>query len=125
MRYLLDTNIVIAALLAEGSHIRARLAALDADEPVTSSIVIAEVLHGSVNGKPPSLDLLDRFVDEVPVLPFDEAAARQYASLAFARRSFDRLIAAHALALDLTVVTANGKDFADVPGLMVEDWTVV
>jgi tRNA(fMet)-specific endonuclease VapC len=124
VRYLLDTNVVIAALLAEGEDLRRRLATLEADQPVTSSIVVAEVMHGSVNGKPPPLHLLETFLEEVPVLPFDIEAARQYARLAFERRSFDRLIAAHALALDVVVVTSNVSDFADVPGLKVENWTV-
>jgi tRNA(fMet)-specific endonuclease VapC len=123
VKYLLDTNIVIAAMLAEGEDVRMRLAALDADEPVTSSIVIAEVLHGSANDKPPPLSNVELFVGEVPVLPFDIAAAREYAKLDFKRRSFDRLIAAHALSLDLIVVTGNEKDFADVPGLKVENWS--
>ena len=124
MKYLLDTNIVIAALLAEGAAIRARLAELDADDPVTSSIVIAEVLHGSANDKPPPIEAVEQFIEEVQVLPFDSAAAREYARLAFERRSFDRLIAAHALSQGLIVVTGNEKDFADVPGLKVENWTV-
>ena len=57
------------------------------------------------------------------LLPFDEAAVRAYAALPFRRGSFDRLIAAHALALDLTLVTSNVRDFADIPGLLVENWT--
>jgi tRNA(fMet)-specific endonuclease VapC len=58
----------------------------------------------------------------VPVLPFDAAAAEVYARLPFRRGSFDRLIAAHALALDLVLVTDNVADYADVPGLKVENW---
>jgi tRNA(fMet)-specific endonuclease VapC len=121
---MLDTNIVIGAMLAEGQHIRDRLGELDADDPVTSSVVLAEVLHGSVREKPPPLDAIELFVALVPVLPFDLAAARQYAKLVFERRSFDRLIAAHALSHGLTVVTRNVQDFADVPGLKVENWAL-
>ena len=58
-----------------------------------------------------------------PVVPFDEAAARAFPSVPFRRAKFDRLIAAHALAMGATLVTANPKDFKDVPGLSVEDWT--
>jgi tRNA(fMet)-specific endonuclease VapC len=39
------------------------------------------------------------------------------------RSSFDRLIAAHALALGFVLVTNNEKHFIDVPGLRVENWT--
>ena len=63
------------------------------------------------------------FFERLPVLPFDRAAAHVYARLPFSRHRFDRLIAAHALALDLTLVTANARDFRDMPDLRVEDWT--
>ena len=75
-------------------------------------------------GKSPDTKVIEDFVQEVPILPFDEAAARTYAQLPFRRRSFDRLIAAHAISLGITVVTNNEADFADVSGLQVENWTV-
>lgn len=62
--------------------------------------------------------------EEIPVLPFDEQAAHKYAIIPFKRASYDRLIAAHALALGVTLVTDNEADFADVPGLSVENWTI-
>ena len=63
------------------------------------------------------------FFAAVPVLPFDRAAGRAYADLPFKRHRFDRLIAAHALALSATFVTANPRDFRDIAELRVEDWT--
>ena len=57
------------------------------------------------------------------MLPFDEDAARAYARVPFRRGKLDRLIAAHTLALDVVLITANDRDFADVPGLKIEDWT--
>ncbi|WP_375402843.1 PIN domain-containing protein [uncultured Sphingomonas sp.] len=65
----------------------------------------------------------ERLIRRFPLLPFDEAAAEQYAWLAFKRGSFDRLIAAHGLALGLPVVTANTRDFHNIPGLKIENWT--
>ena len=44
--------------------------------------------------------------------------------LPFKRGSFDRLIGAHALSLGLTLITANQRHFADMPGLKVENWTI-
>ena len=70
------------------------------------------------------MEVLRAFVEEVPVLDFDHKAALAYAQLPFKRASFDRLIAAHAMSNELIVVTGNEKDFADVPGLKVENWTV-
>jgi tRNA(fMet)-specific endonuclease VapC len=58
----------------------------------------------------------------IPVVPFDEAAAKAYARVPFKRGKLDRLIAAHAVALDLTLVTNNEVDFADVDGLKIENW---
>ena len=64
-----------------------------------------------------------RLRNDEPVVPFDQAAAQIYARLPFRRHRFDRLIAAHALALDVTLVTANERDFRDIAALRVENWT--
>jgi tRNA(fMet)-specific endonuclease VapC len=124
MRFLLDSNIIIATLFGDNQKLRERMAAADADDFVTSTLVFAEIAHGSVRGKPPSFDRLERFVAAVPALPFDYSAARAYATIPFKRGRIDRLIAAQALSLGLTVITDNVADFADVTGLVVENWTV-
>jgi tRNA(fMet)-specific endonuclease VapC len=87
-----------------------------------STIVFAELALGSMNGKAPTLASLDRLTWQMPLLPFDEAAARGYARLPFRRGRFDRLLAGHALSLGLVIITRNERDFADVPGLKVENW---
>ena len=124
MKYLLDANIIINVLLASGDRLRERMSLCDESDFVTSAIAYGEVAHGSVRGKQPPFEILERFVEKVPVLDFDCHAARAYATLPFKRASYDRLIAAHALSLGLTVVTDNVAHFADVPGLRVENWTV-
>ena len=124
MKFMLDSNVVIAVALATGEAVRRRMAEYQEGDFAISSIAYSEVIHGSVRGKPPELARLQAFIEEVPVLPFDEKAARSYATIPFKRAGYDRLIAAHALSLGLTVITDNVKHFADVPGLMVENWTV-
>ena len=124
MKYLLDTNIIVALTENADENVVMRAAECDAGDMVTSSIALAEVAFGTERGDPPTMELLRAFVEEVPVLDFDYKAALAYAQLPFQRASFDRLIAAHAVSQDLTVVTGNDKDFADVPGLKVENWTV-
>ena len=120
---MLDANACIYLLSNNNPALTRRIAQCDAGSLFISAVVFAEVALGSAQGKPPSRQLLEAFLSEVPMLPFDEAAARAYATLKFRRGSFDRLIAAHALSLGFTLVTANAADFADVPGLLVEDWT--
>ncbi len=122
MRYLLDSNIIIAAVSGTSEPLLRRLAECDEGEVVTSAIALAEVMLGSKKGKPPSVDRLRLFVSEVPVLDFDYKAALAYATLPFRRGGFDRLIAAHALSHRLTVVTNNAQHFADIPDLGIEDW---
>jgi tRNA(fMet)-specific endonuclease VapC len=124
MIYLLDTNIVIALTELADPRVVSRAQACDAGDMVTSSVVLAEVALGVARTDVAALDQLTAFREEVPVLDFDALAALAYATLPFKRASFDRLIAAHALSLGVTVVTANPRDFADVPGLMVENWAV-
>jgi tRNA(fMet)-specific endonuclease VapC len=124
MKYLLDSNILIALGLDSSEAVVARAADCDADELVTSSVAYAEVVHGSVRGKPPSFVGLEVLIEEVPVIPFDYLAARAYATIPFKRASYDHLIAAHALSLGLILVTDNEKHFAEVAGLQVENWTV-
>ena len=92
-------------------------------EIVTSAIVFAEFARRTDWNNAEAASLVSDFFNVVPVLPFDRAAARTYADLPFKRHQFDRLIAAHALAVDLTLVTANPRDFRDIPKLRVEDWT--
>ena len=124
MKYLLDSNILIGIAIAANVRLRANVAACDAGDLATSAISFAEVAYGSMQGKPPLSGDLRALIEEVEVLPFDEMAALVYAGLPFKRASYNRLIAAHALSLGLTVVTDNERDFADVPGLRVENWTI-
>jgi tRNA(fMet)-specific endonuclease VapC len=119
---MLDSNIIVYLTMNSNEHVVRRAAECDAGDLVTSAVAYAEVAFGSMNERPPAIEQLQAFVEEVPVLDFDYKAALAYASLPFKRGSFDRLIAAHALSHDLIVVTHNEQHFADVPGLKVENW---
>jgi tRNA(fMet)-specific endonuclease VapC len=123
LKYLLDSNTIIALVMNADEALVRRAAECDEGEMVTSAIAYAEVAYGSLRDRPPAFEQLRAFVEEVPVLDFDYKAALAYASLPFRRASYDRLIAAHALSHGLTVVTDNTAHFADVPGLEVENWT--
>lgn len=88
---------------------------------VTSAICFGEVLLGFERTKMDSRPALELF-EFVKVLPYDREAAAQYARLPFRRGQLDRLIAAHSLSVGAVLVTNNVADFADVPGLKIENW---
>ena len=123
-RYLIDADMAIYATAERSSRLNERLASCYPGDVAISAISFAEIAVGTFVGKPPSPDVLQAFVDVIPILPFDEAAARAYAQLPFKRARFDRLLAAHALSIGATIITNNEVDFADVPGLSVENWTL-
>lgn len=88
-----------------------------------SAIACAELALGFSQASDELKQMLERFLGTFPVAPFDEPAARTYARVPFRRGKLDRLIAAHALALDAILITNNVRDFADVPDLKVENWS--
>lgn len=123
IRFLIDSDLAIYSMGGEvSSRINLRLAECEPGQIAISSVSFAEVALGTWNGRPPKQEVLDAFILQVPILAFDEAAARAYAMLPFRRARFDRLLAAHALSIGATVVTNNESDFADVPGLKIENW---
>ena len=119
--FLLDSNICIYVLEGLAPAARDRIQSCAPGEIVTSAIAYAEVMRGVPNERS-ALSKAEALFSIVPVLPFNDAAARAYRTVPFRRGTFDRLIAAHALSLDLTVVTNNWRDYTDVPALKVENW---
>lgn len=130
MRYMLDTNLCIYLMKAHPPEVMARLLQLDHGDVVMSIITYAELrvgLEGLGSSRAQNERALHLLTTDIPVLPFDEAAAERYgvqrAVVRDRRRdAFDRLIAAHAASLSLTLVTNNETDFRDYPGLIVENW---
>ncbi|WP_454289999.1 PIN domain-containing protein [Sphingobium scionense] len=126
--YLLDTNVCIDFLLGRSARLAERMAA-EFDRLSVSAVTAAELWVGNRGSRDPVGDLrrVDTFLALLNVLPFDDAAARTYAEMVrmvgVRRRGFDRLIGAQAMASAMVLVTCNEKDFADIPGLAVEDWT--
>lgn len=128
MAALLDTGVAIC--LRDGDfRIIDRFEQLDV-RPFLSVISRVE-LEGGVYAKPAFAQqrhrTLDVLLEILPVLDFDfEMGAvhgKIVAGLGFSRRKIiDRMIAATALVHDLTVITLNSADFADVPGLRIDDW---
>lgn len=121
-RYLIDAGCAICAMVERFSALTARLSECRPGDIAISAISFAEIAMGTERGRPPPPDVVDAFLRAIPLLPFDEAAARTYARLPFKRARFDRLLAAHALSIGAIIVTNNALDFVDVPELSIENW---
>jgi tRNA(fMet)-specific endonuclease VapC len=117
---LLDSNICIYLLKGASEHVRQRVQSHAPGELATSAVAFAEVMIGARSLE--AVAQAEALFKLVTVLPFDSAAAMAYAGISFKRARFDRLIAAHALSLKLTLATNNERDFADIPDLKVENW---
>ena len=129
-RYLLDTNILSDLVRHPQGRIAHRIA-LEGEKSICTSIVVAAELRFGAEKRGSRLltTQLEAVLSVIEILPLEEPADHHYGKL---RRYLekkgagigpnDMLIAAHALALDCTVVTANDREFSRVPGLKVENW---
>lgn len=132
-RYLLDTNI-ISHMMRDANGMAARHFILMAQRPdspdvCTSVVVQCELLFGLTRKPNPRLEMAyERVIQSVEVLSLDGEIAIYYARLRAELEAQgtpigpnDTLIAAHALALDATLISGDAE-FRRVPGLRVENW---
>jgi len=123
-KLMLDTNILIYATSNNPPEIFARLEKFRKEEIVISSIVWAEYCVGIHKFKINSSSI-EKLID---ILPFDADAGNTYGMLTAQHpdraNGFDRLIAAHAIAAGVKLITNNPGDFAPYleDGLAVENW---
>lgn len=126
---MLDTDSVSYALRGQG-RVATRIAEHRPSELCISAITVAELRFGAQRRKSAKIhELIDLFTANVAVVPFDETGAAHFGTIAadLAGRGtpigeFDVLIAAHAMAIDATLVTNNVKHFSRIRGLDVENW---
>lgn len=127
---MLDTNICIYLMKNQPPDVAARFAACYVGEVVMSAVTCAELEYGVVCSGPRAEQnraALASLIERIPVAPFDAGAGRAYGPVRLATRerqrdALDKLIAAHAIALDVTLVTNNIRDFQGYPGLRLENW---
>lgn len=128
MRYLLDTNAVIA-LLGDHPLVRQRVRRVSQADIVLSALVMHELYFGAYKGVRTIETLRNYGQLRFAVLPFTLADAQRAAEVRadLQRRGtpigpYDVLIAGQALAADLTLVTRNTREFLRVSDLRVENW---
>ncbi len=130
VRYMLDTNMV-SYIIKGNSVVRDHLLNAQNDQILLSSISQAELLYG-VEKKPGAASLKTtvlEFLSRVDILPFDSDSANAYAQLrkdcesrGKSLSSMDMLIAAHSIAANTILITAD-RAFYQINSLRLQDWT--
>jgi tRNA(fMet)-specific endonuclease VapC len=129
-RFLLDTNIVADLVRSPRGRVNRRIAQTGEQNVSTNIIVAAELRYGiAKRGSARLWAQLEAIFRRLEVLPLESPSDVVYGEL---RAQLERegnligpndlLIAAHALALNLTLVTDNESEFSRVPGLRIENW---
>ena len=131
MTYMLDTNICIYVMKNRPERVLERFRKeLDRGRCI-SSITLAELEYGMKHSSNPvkNEQSLLKFLLPLSILPFGQAAASAYGEIrAYLQRKgtpigpLDMLIAAHARAENMILVTNNVREFERVPGLELENW---
>ena len=130
LSYMLDTDHVSYALRGQGA-VGAAIVRHKPSELCMSAITLAELRYGADKRDSDKLRrVIEAFADSVAVVPFDAGAAIQYGRVSAALANagtpigqMDTLIAAHAISLEITLVTNNGRHFERVGGLATENWS--
>jgi tRNA(fMet)-specific endonuclease VapC len=128
---MLDTNICIYLIKKKPPSVLRKFSTRSVGEIVVSSITVAELQFGVQKSLYPSQNqrALDQYLVPLTIVNFDDKAAVTYGMVrATLERqgtpigSLDTLIAAHALSLDITLVTNDTRKFSRVPDLQLANW---
>ena len=130
--YLLDTNIVSDLVKHPSGKVAQHIAEVGEARICTNIVVASELRFGAEkNGSLRLKQQVDQILELIAVLPLDSPIEFHYAEIRVHLEregtpigANDLLIAAHGLALNLTVITANVREFSRVPNLVVENWLV-
>jgi tRNA(fMet)-specific endonuclease VapC len=130
LKYLLDTNIAIYTIKNRPAAVRETFKR-HAGQMAISTVTLGELIYGAERSSQPERNLADieGFAARLTVLPFDEPAATHFGQVrAELYRTgkpigpYDMMIAGHARALGLILVTNNVREFERVPGVRIENW---
>ncbi len=132
MKYLLDTNICIYVINQRPAHVLQRFREHRIEDIGLSAMSAAELAFGvAKSGSTRNQLALEHFLAPLDILPFDEACVWAYGHVRSQLEkagtpigAIDTMIAAHALALDVTLITNNVNEFARVPGLKCDNWAL-
>ncbi|MEE9431981.1 MAG: type II toxin-antitoxin system VapC family toxin [Melioribacteraceae bacterium] len=131
MKYMLDTNICIYIIKNKPIKVLNKFKKIDPKDVCISSITSSELWFGvykSLSFEKNAI-ALEQFLSPLTILEYDNSAAKVYGKVRSQLEKkgkviggMDLLIAAHALSLELTLITNNTKEFKRVEGLNVSNW---
>lgn len=130
-QYLLDTDICIYITKYHPPALRRRFEGTEAGELAMSVVTLGELRHGAEKSqmRERALATLTRLTRTIEVQPMPVEAGFHYGKIRAVLEKAgmpiganDLWIAAHALAVGLTLVTNNGREFSRIEGLRVENW---
>jgi tRNA(fMet)-specific endonuclease VapC len=130
MLFFLDTNIVSNLIRQPQGRIADRIRIVGDSNVCTSIIVAAQLRYGATKKASARLTAqVEAVLAVIDTLPFDSPADEIYRSIRTQLElagtpigGYDLIIAAQAVALGLTLVTDNDKEFSRIGGLRVENW---
>jgi tRNA(fMet)-specific endonuclease VapC len=130
LRFLLDTNIISHLVRHPQGIVRDRIAEVGEQAVCVSLLVAAELRFGAAKKQSARLTTqVEAVLSVLPILPLETPVDVHYAEIRVGLETSgcpigpnDLIIAAHARALGLTLVTHNLTEFSRVPGLLVENW---
>ena len=131
LQYLLDTNICIYIAKQKPLSVLQRFEKIEVGEVAMSAITYGELLYGAEKSQHPkkAREALNELYTLIPPLPLTINTSEYYAKIRATLEkqgkpigNNDLWIAAHAMALGITLVTNNLKEFSRISSLKIENW---
>lgn len=127
---MLDTNVISDVIRNPYGAAAAKVEHVGDGQVAISSIVASELRFGILKRNSKRLTfVVETLLERMRILPYEDKEASHFAEIRMDLErngtpigTTDLFIAAHARSLDVTLVTANMREFGRVPGLKVENW---
>lgn len=131
MKYMLDTDMCIYLIKQKPTQVLKKFHSISVGDICISSVTVAELWYGIEKSKYQNRNrtALEKFLLPLVVVNFDLDAAMEFGKIRSLLETFgtpigpyDLLIGAHALSLDLSLVTNNSREFSRIPNIKIENW---
>ena len=133
MKYFLDTNVIADSIRGKKQRLFDYFSRISASDIYVSAIVVAELEFGAAhsNDYAKNKRLYEDFITDFTVVPFEKSHSVVYGEIRHYLTAKgtpiglnDMLIAATAIANDAVLVTHNTDEFARIPNIRLQDWTL-